>query len=105
MTNARQHFSGSIGVDCWWTAPKNGAIGTVTALDAQNRSVMDRCTLVKYGGNRVNANYIGASNNIETRSIQEIMKTLAMEGKLESIQSIVRDRDIKTGTILENGYY
>ena len=36
MANARQHFNGSMGVDCRWSAPKNGAVGTVTALDTEN---------------------------------------------------------------------
>lgn len=100
---ARANFSGAAAIDCRWSHRVRATQGTVILADTESpkRSVLARETLVLEGGGRQNPNFAGHSGNMETEGTERMFKKLDDEGFLPQIKSITRDRDNKSGKILD----
>ena len=99
---AREHFSGNVCIDCRWSSPKRGMHGTVTAVDQESHQVIEFCTLTKDGGHRVDSNYDGSSNNMETVGTTEIIKRLKEHEIFDAIHTITKDRDNSTSKLIKD---
>lgn len=100
---ARNNFSGHAAIDCRWSHRIRAPQGTVIMADTANprRPVIARETLVIKGGGRVNPNYDGLPGNMETDGTDRMFGKLQEEGFLSEIITITRDRDNKSGKILD----
>ena len=84
-------FPQATSLDCRWSSPKRGMYGTVTAVDKESHQVIEFCTLTKDGGHRVDSNYDGSSNNMETVGTTEIIKRLKEHEIFDAIHTITKD--------------
>lgn len=76
MEDARENFSGNMTINCRWSSPHNGLLGTVSALNAVNHKVIEYFTMTKEGKNRPNGTYERSSNNMETIRTNTIISQL-----------------------------
>lgn len=100
---ARKNFSGAAALDCRWSHRIRGQQGTIIMADIESpqRSILARETLVTNGGGRQNPNYDGLPGNMESVGTDRMLNKAQNEGFLEKITSITRDRDNKSGKILD----
>lgn len=102
MKSARERFSGNAAIDGRWAHRVRSPQGTVIMADtsSEDRAVLWRENLICEGGGRKNPNYTGSPGNMETEGTRRMFTKLYNEGFLEKIDTITRDRDNKSGKIM-----
>ena len=100
---ARDEFSGFAAIDGRWSHRIRASEGSVILADIKSpeRKVLARETLILDGGGRQNPNYSGHPGNMESEGTERMFQKLANEGFLDKITVLTRDRDNKSGKILE----
>lgn len=98
---ARKNFSGYAAMDCRWSSPVRAIHGTVSAVDAVNRNVLEFAILTKNGKNRPTGNFDGSSNNMETVGTSIVIDKMKYHHIFEKVKKLIKDRDNKSTKLLQ----
>lgn len=88
-------------MDCRWSSPVRAIHGTVSAVDAVNRNVLEFAILTKNGKNRPTGNFDGSSNNMETFGTSIVIDKMKYHHIFSKVKKLIKDRDNKSTKLLQ----
>ena len=101
IQKAQEDFSGQAEIDTRWSHMRNGSQSLTTVIDPVTRKVNVAAHQVKEGGNRFMPICRCPSNMMESSGTIAVLNEFKVNGILDQITTITRDRDNKSDAIFQ----
>ena len=100
-SKARSEMSGCASTDTRWSGQKNGSEATTSWIDLITGKILAYSNSIKVGRGKMNANFTGASNMMESQGLRSCLTIMEGDDSLGSIKVFARDMDNKSWPILQ----